>query len=213
MNKKVSTPIAISIIVLCAFLAGLILIGKYGFFPEKETHLSKPSEKTEEVVTEDETTDWKTYRNEEYGFEIKYPKDWKERKVHLGGVELGIFNELYYYSLLIRWVDNPNRLKSKEYSKWWLEKFREASPPFPISYKDEREVLAGECLGYEFYGLSGGFDSASTNEIIFLAWSDEEIAFQIEFPTYEFQTNPNIINPKENYRLAHLMLSTFRFLE
>jgi len=27
--------------------------------------------------TEDETADWKTYRNEEYGYEIKYPEDWQ----------------------------------------------------------------------------------------------------------------------------------------
>ena len=27
-------------------------------------------------IVKDETADWKTYRNEEYDFEIKYPKEW-----------------------------------------------------------------------------------------------------------------------------------------
>lgn len=31
----------------------------------------------EEIEPEDETADWKTYKNEGYGFEMKYPSNWK----------------------------------------------------------------------------------------------------------------------------------------
>lgn len=31
-----------------------------------------------------DTSDWKTYKNEEYGFEIQYPKDWKVREMKEG---------------------------------------------------------------------------------------------------------------------------------
>jgi hypothetical protein len=31
------------------------------------------------VEVEDKTADWKTYRDDEYGFEIKYPKEWNEK--------------------------------------------------------------------------------------------------------------------------------------
>ncbi len=71
MNKKISSIPAISIIVLCALLAGTVLV--LACLQVKDG-LSLYSSK--EPQLEDETADWKTYRNDEYGFEVKYLKDW-----------------------------------------------------------------------------------------------------------------------------------------
>ncbi len=70
LNRGISAPIAIIIIVVCAVLVGGIVVWQYYGMPEEE------DETPEEKLPKDETADWKTYRNEEYGFEIKYPKDW-----------------------------------------------------------------------------------------------------------------------------------------
>ncbi|MBU2635386.1 hypothetical protein KJ841_02860 [Patescibacteria group bacterium] len=73
MNKKISTPIKRIItklailIIVSAFLACGLVIWQYFGVPEEEM---------KGEVVKDETTDWKTYRNEEYGFEIKYPANW-----------------------------------------------------------------------------------------------------------------------------------------
>ena len=56
-------PIAILIAVVL-IIAGGILAWQYFGAPKEE-------------AVEDETVDWEIYRNEEYGYEIKYPQDWK----------------------------------------------------------------------------------------------------------------------------------------
>jgi len=68
MNKGISTPIGIIIIVLVALMAGGIIFWQYFGLEKKE--IKAPEEK---II--DETADWQTYRNEEYGFEIKYPEE------------------------------------------------------------------------------------------------------------------------------------------
>jgi len=50
------------VIILIVFIAGGIFAWQYFGVPGEEV--------------KDETADWKTYENEEYGFEVKYPADW-----------------------------------------------------------------------------------------------------------------------------------------
>ena len=48
--------------------------------PISEKSISSPPEKhpeTSQDIPSVDTSDWKTYRNEEYGFEVKYPKEWE----------------------------------------------------------------------------------------------------------------------------------------
>jgi len=54
----------------------MILVVVGGFFAWQKGYLPKnPFLQT--TKNQNETTNWQTYRNEEFGFEIKYPKDWE----------------------------------------------------------------------------------------------------------------------------------------
>lgn len=71
LNRAISTPVAIIIIVVVGILAiGGVLAYQYWWPPEEV-------ERAEVKTPADETTDWETYRNEEYGYEVRYPSDWK----------------------------------------------------------------------------------------------------------------------------------------
>ena len=57
--------------------------GDFDYFDEELTvikidnnYLVDSMKRSETVVIQAKTANWKTYRNEEYGFEVKYPKNW-----------------------------------------------------------------------------------------------------------------------------------------
>lgn len=75
LNKEISTPIAIGIVLILVILVGGFTWWQYGETWREASDLPEV-ELPEKEEMKDETTDWKTYRNEDYGFEIKYPEDW-----------------------------------------------------------------------------------------------------------------------------------------
>jgi len=68
MNKKISFPIAITIIIACAVLVGGVVVWQYYGIPKEE-------EETSEEVPADGTADWKIYQSLKMGFSIKCPSD------------------------------------------------------------------------------------------------------------------------------------------
>lgn len=67
--------VVILIVITFLVAGGVLSYAKYVF--EEIASLSQFPEIEIRKKIKDETAKWKTYRNEEYGFEIKYPKGWK----------------------------------------------------------------------------------------------------------------------------------------
>jgi len=64
-------PLAILIVVV------LIVAGVVGYYFYKTSQEQKEAEVPKPEQEIDETADWKTYRNDRYGYEVKYPNNWK----------------------------------------------------------------------------------------------------------------------------------------
>lgn len=72
LHKGIPVPIAI-----CIILILVILVGGYTWWQYLEIRAERAYIPEVKVSEEDDIADWETYRNEEYGFEIKYPDDWE----------------------------------------------------------------------------------------------------------------------------------------
>jgi len=75
MNKKISFPIAIIIIIVLAILVGWLAIWWYLVGIPKMEEKTVEVKPLEEVSRKNETVDWQTYKNKKIGIEFKYPKE------------------------------------------------------------------------------------------------------------------------------------------
>jgi hypothetical protein len=73
-------------------ILALIVAGETLYLAKQEVKI--PEIKLPQKPKE-ETANWKTYRNKEYGFEIKYPEDWQAGGL-FGHEESGMFFEKYF---------------------------------------------------------------------------------------------------------------------
>lgn len=137
---------AIIIIVVFALLVGGVAVWQYIKIPTK-TELPEIGTPPEKVV--DETADWKIYRNEKYGYGIKYPNDW-DSPIELGDTDaltgndsafLNRRNILLAFSIFVR--ENDKNLSLKE---WWEQEFYEK---FTVKYEYSYEGVVSVSSGVE----------------------------------------------------------------
>jgi len=76
LNRGISTPIAIGIILILVIIVGGFTWWQYAEIRKSETNIPEV-QIPEKKEVKDETTDWETYISPGMGFSIKYPIDWE----------------------------------------------------------------------------------------------------------------------------------------
>ena len=81
----------ILIVLILALIVGGGILSYVKYLEREMVSITKFPEVKKPEKVEEETANWKTYRNEELGFEVKYPQQWtfKEQKMPAKGVTFG----------------------------------------------------------------------------------------------------------------------------
>ena len=213
LNKGISTPLAITIIiVLAVVLIGGIFSYQYYYLPKQENQTEIPEIKTPEIQ-KDETADWKTYRSEKYGFEVKYPSspNWEINKeidapfiVHFGPE---------WCITIVGYGENPQNLNIKKFCEEKYKRITIEEAPFSddpcwhILYKEPTLINMESKEAFQAKRVGGPLATTQTlvpanNFILSIS--------KIESDYSGYQGGCHLINTDKIY---NQMLSTFRFIE
>lgn len=173
------------------------------FKEDKRFYLNEFTIKEKKI---DETTDWKTYRNEEYGYEVKYPMEWEKYfLISKNKISWKIPDEIICGKACDIFHTISIEVYKKNYTSTgdWLKELNTSVPEeaYPPDYKIDREITISGLAGLEVSQESEGGLYTKVGVI--------KNNFVYEFTKLKTNWEKNESIDKEFYQ----MLSTFRFLE
>ena len=173
-----------------------------------------------EVKDGSDTSNWKTYRNEEYGFEFRYPSQWEaiEGLVHVHKYDLSSATNAIFIPIVRGTQYSPAYYSEVEfYVSTQLEKFRLDSDDFlgrsivpkgtAAEYGNERMI--GNTPWTEVDTYIGALEKGVAYKNLFITVNDLAYVFVMQYslPVYPegYQSN------RERFAIMHAMASSLRF--
>ncbi len=157
-----------------------------------------------EYIGTDETTNWKTYRNEEYGFEVKYPENWEfSETLYPKEMELYIFSVGFIPKGEVYWVEGTPGI-------YPIKIFINKSFPEYIDKEKEEQILVNGKPAIKREGYLG-----LEYEIAFLQPNSFGYYLMIVNSIQNIKAAGNISEDEATQfnEIFNQMISTFRFLE
>ena len=121
----------------------------------EQDNLDKPQKvdqilSTFKFIGHSETSDWKTYRNEEYGFEFKLPAKWRDALIEK------IYDNTYNGDIFVIKLENNNICDISVYPNGDWKRLQEADTPNkPIYLNQKDDFVFGWGCGQDDYGYKG----------------------------------------------------------
>ena len=156
--------------------------------------------------------DWQTYRNDEFGFQMKYPEEWEVKEFETK-IDIGIFGLPKHYFVTVSKSENPEGLNGKQYAQQWLRRLIRTLPEQTIISTSTEAIEVGGYGGSIVRDFHIEIEDEPNLDVIFVVLPDQELIYQIQFPIGEGQLSKRILDPEKNYRTANQILSTFQFIK
>src|SRR3989338_2748692 len=155
-----------------------------------EISLFDPILQTLKIIEPIDTSTWETYRNEEYGFEVKYPSDW-EASDHSSGL------------LILKKTEG--RLSGiQSFFAININKNYEINPKTSAVME---KISIGGRLGYKYFYQEG----AGTSEVVLIQLGQDALQLSLDY----FESKGSNFNDKKIaiQGVIDPILSTFKFIE